>query len=529
MNRPRSHSFSILAELDPAANTDGRDYPATARSGDHEADELLRAVMAMPRHSAATVVPFPEPTTPFPSGRRHRRALGAAAATLLVVGGVWWLSAGRDAGIPQHAHHRTATTTPPAPSPPWRLASALSPSEFQLGTGNPTSIVAITCVGGSNCFLSTDYGLDTPGGGALYVSKDEGHSWSPTSLPNANDAITTSVSCASATWCAVGAGVLDPSTGDPAAHKPARDPVLLVTTDGGNTWASEALPLPVNVEQLPASGGLPAETTYWPSEVDAVSCSTAEVCSVLGQSQNSTDGTDLIFAHTVDGGSSWTSSILPKSPGEASYQLPLSGSREAMACPTAERCIVTANPAPIVGSSVVDSWWTTDGGATWQESQLPGLRSVDRNLSCPTAEVCWAGPAVTSDDANVLLHTTDGGSSWSQVGTGAVPQTGTSPGLLDYAGPGLSCTTAAVCYLTASSGMDETTNAGSTWSQVPLPSPISGVSQISCQPLGSCAAIAYSTTPSLSQFNGGSLVITDAAAPPPAGTTRTPAPGTAHT
>ena len=95
-----------------------------------------------------------------------------------------------------------------------------------------------------------------------------------------------------------------------------RDPELMVSSDGGRTWAVRSVPLPVAVEQLPAYGGLPAETTYWPGGVDSVECSAPQVCNLLGQAQtngtgNAGNGDELLFLHTTDGGIHWTSQVLP--------------------------------------------------------------------------------------------------------------------------------------------------------------------------------------------------------------------------
>lgn len=508
MKPTSTRAFSILVELDPARDPEQEVGRRDGRSRGHQADELLQSVLATPRHEGATLLSLPGPVLPVRTDPRRRRALAVAAvAVLLLAGGLWWLSAGGGSHV-----HRTAASGPRVSSPAWRLASALSTAQFQQGSGNPTTVVGITCAGGVTCFLSTGYGLDYGGGGALYLSKDGGHAWSPTALPSTNDAVTTSVSCAGATWCAVGGGLLDPATGDP--DKPMRDPVLLVTDDGGSTWTSEAVPFPTHVGEFTGTGQFPAETTYWPGQVDAVSCSAPGVCSVLGQSGLSGSGTQLLFAHTTNGGATWTSTrALPELPDEVSYQLPLQtthGSPEGVACPTAQRCIVTATLLPPFGKSIVDVWRTTDGGSSWQESRLSGFVSIVPNVSCPTAEVCWAGPAYGNYGIPQLLHTTDGGATWSPLDVSAVPRPANLPDFLSYGGPGLSCTSGSVCYLTDEWGIDETLDAGSSWSLVPLPSSVSGVSQISCEPGGSCAAIAYSTPPAFNNFHGGSLVITDA-------------------
>ena len=129
-------------------------------------------------------------------------------------------------------------------------------------------------------------------------------------------AITTLAWCAASTWCAAGAGTLD-LNGDPAAKKPSRDPELMVTTDAGSTWTTHPVPIPVNVQQLPAYNNLPAETTYWPGQVDAVSCSSPGVCNVVGHVERNSDVSGpasdaLVFLHTDDGGSTWSSTVLPE-------------------------------------------------------------------------------------------------------------------------------------------------------------------------------------------------------------------------
>ena len=82
-------------------------------------------------------------------------------------------------------------------------------------------------------------------------------------------------------------------------------------------------------------------------------------------------------------------------------------------------------------------------------------------------------------------------------------------------GPGIggdwiSCTSGSVCYL-ANGGIDETTDAGTTWRRMNLPTGVGNVLQVSCITEGSCVAIANPTiaTPgSINQYNGGSLILT---------------------
>lgn len=515
MSNQSTRAFSILVELDPALDTYWRTQRTGGRPTDREV-ELLRTVLAAPRQDErAAVVSLPDPVLPVGAGHRLRWVAAALVLSLLVLGGGLWGWSAHGASPVAHATHGAPIVPAPRqPSPSWRLVSELSPAEFQQGSGNPTSVVGVTCTGGTRCFLSTGYGLDYTGGGALFGSTDGGHSWSPMALPSPSDAVTTAVSCAGATWCAAGGGVLDPTAGDPAAGKPSRDPVLLVTQDGGGTWTSVPIPLPATVEQLPAVNQLPAETTTWPGMVDAVSCSAPGVCSVLGHAQVFGPGNELLFAETTDAGLTWTTGTLPELPSEATDGVPMQpGNVETMACPTARRCIVTASLTSPSFTKVVDVWRTTDGGTTWTESRLAGIGRIDPNLSCPTPTDCWAGPAnLSSDGSSVLLHTTDGAATWSQIDAGRnLPHPVSSPNVLGYGEQGLSCASASTCFVTAPWGMDETSDAGGSWHQVPLPSTVSGASGISCEHGGFCVAIAYPSPPGVPDpFDGGSLVITDA-------------------
>jgi hypothetical protein len=289
-----------------------------------------------------------------------------------------------------------------------------------------------------------------------------------------------------------------------------RDPELMVTSDAGTTWTARSVPLPVDIQQLPAYGSLPAETTYWPGEVDTVSCSAVNVCNVLGQAQVSPSGNadELVFLHTNDGGIHWMSDVLPAIPSQSSYQLVTApGSSETMSCPTALTCVVLASP---VASQVIPTWRTTDGGKTWSEGQIPGAKYIAVDLSCPTVDVCWAGPTEGVAPAP-LLKTVNDGTSWASVALPNFPSiSATQSGSVSN----ISCSSSSVCYVSlGSSGLAETVDGGVTWHAVRLPSSVGNVFQVSCNG-GVCAAIADNVDPSpnsVNQFHGGSLILTNGA------------------
>ena len=476
---------------------------------DVEDELLLERILATPRSGGDQIIGISSRPKSQPGYLRPRAwaVIGVAVLLALVSTVALWPTSGSGSRSQQSVTPSTKPRpAPTSPGPEWRLAAYLSGIQFQTATGTPGAVVGAVCNGLPTCFLSTGYGLDYGGGGGMYVSHDSGHSWQPTTLPP-NVAITTLASCASSTWCAAGAGTLDPSTGDPAAKKPSRDPELMVTTDAGATWTTHPVPIPVNVQQLPAYNGLPAETTYWPGQIDAVSCSSPGVCNVVGHVERNSDVSGpasdaLVFLHTDDGGATWSSTVLPETTDELPLQVVMaSGSSVSMSCPTANNCIVLGTLLNIVATGVVDAWQTVDGGKTWTEHRIPNVSNPVSDLSCPTANDCWAGPATTSTPTfgNSLLHSSDGGTTWSQVPLG--------PGV---GGDWLSCTSATVCYL-AGSGIEQTTDEGATWTQMTLPLGVGDVLQISCIAEGSCIAIAnpsVATPGSINQYNGGSLILT---------------------
>jgi len=213
----------------------------------------------------------------------------------------------------------------------------------------------------------------------------------------------------------------------------------------------------------------------------------------------------LLFLHTDDGGIHWSTQVLPALASVTSYQLVLSpGASETMSCPAALTCLILANP---VSSQSAVTWRTTDGGQTWSDRQIPG-GAIDLNLSCPTAETCWAGPTAGVGPGG-LLKSEDGGTVWTKVALPSFPAI--SPPQ-NGGQPNISCSSSNVCYLSLdNSGLVETDDGGRSWHAVPLPSSVGAVLQVSCNG-GSCAAVANTVYPSpgsVNPFNGGSLILSN--------------------
>ena len=430
-----------------------------------------------------------------------KRTVLVVAVAVIVIGAVAWVAN----ALENRSSQRTVTPTVRIAANEWKLTADLSGPQFVVATGNPNAVVGVTCGTSKTCFLSTGYGLDYSGGGGMSVSHDDGRTWQPTTLPS-DTAITTLVSCASSTWCASGSGRLDPATGDPAAKKPSRDPELIVTADGGATWTSKPVPIPVDVQQLPAYQNLPAETTYWPGQIDAVSCQAPGVCNVVGHTQvsapNGGTADELVFLRTTDGGAHWTTSILPEQSSETSFQVTMaSGESVSMACPTTNDCVVVGNLFSIYNPSrgVVDTWRTNDAGQTWHENRVPNVFGLTSGVTCPDTANCWMIPQASPDPGTGkypllgnFLHSADGGVTWKPV----PPPILATPGLpTPVAGwDSISCVSNKICYV-GGAEIAETSDGGASWRKVSLPSQVGGVLAISCNEDQSCVALGKACDP----------------------------------
>jgi hypothetical protein len=489
-----STTSSVLAEL-AAVNPSPIDDEESAGFASHlddEAEALFARILASGRHNTELLSqrrPLRD-AMGRPGGRRWTLVAASAALVAAAAGGV--VAGERSVPSERHVAVRVAPSV-------WRLTANLNGSGFQASTDTPDAISYVTCMDARTCFLSAVYGLDFGGQGALYVSHDGGYHWAQVPLP-AGLATTTNVSCAGSGFCAAGAGLLDMKTGDPLAGKPLRDPELLVTTDGGATWSTEPVPLPADTYVIPAGGGFPAELTTWPGWVDSVICSAPGVCNLLGHAQVSpTAGDELVFATTMSSGQQWTQTFLPERPSEVGSQVPLSpGDSDAMTCPSADDCDVTA----WFGGPSQDVWRTADSGVTWSETQVAGA-AAGNQISCPDINSCWI-PVNGPEDESEVMHSDDGGLTWSLVQIGASGTYGS-----------VSCVSASVCYL-AGSGIAETTDGGHTWTAANLPPQVGPILSVSCDPAGACVAAAdpaaAGSNPAASSGNG-TLVLTNA--PPP--------------
>jgi hypothetical protein len=160
------------------------------------------------------------------------------------------------------------------------------------------------------------------------------------------------------------------------------------------------------------------------SAISSLSCPTTSLC-VAGDYS----GDVLISTDPAGGGTTWN--FTPIRPGFEHYTIDVS-------CPTADFCFATAS----FGGGNSRLFSSTDGGNSWQQIAVIGPAKWINSVSCPTTLLCVAAGGYyfngsTTPSAAILSSTdpTDG-TSWNPLGVD-------SPNNNDLGY--LSCTTAAFC------------------------------------------------------------------------------------
>jgi photosystem II stability/assembly factor-like uncharacterized protein len=261
------------------------------------------------------------------------------------------------------------------------------------------------------------------------------------------------LACPSALTCYAVGTAAAPSNATSGTVPPAE---VEVTNDGGANWTALTI------------------TTTPIDYFGAPSCPTTTTCMVEGDVSGSS--ASEMFT-TTDGGQSWSSQ---PSPGQGNHLL---------SCATSTHCVSLESQVGPGGHGVqYVSSVTSDGGATWASSFVPGTFRAYA-LQCVTASVCIAtgqapkGYEITNpQDAHGIaaaIYSTDGGATWT-------PAEGLGGG--DVIGA-LSCADASHCMvIDASDGADPNTtvltssDGGQTWSADPTPGfvPSLTLTHVSC-------------------------------------------------
>jgi photosystem II stability/assembly factor-like uncharacterized protein len=269
--------------------------------------------------------------------------------------------------------------------------------------------------------------------------------------------------------------------------------VLPLALSGGSSHARSVQVLgpsttsvPGTVAQVPVTTS-PAATSTVPASVVPT---TRLVTSPTSTSSSSSSSVPAATTTTVDlaGSGTWTSHQVPT--GDSS---PLN----AVACPSATECLaVSGDPAGQEAGTVLAS---SDGGATWTiaytssappTSPASGVPVDFDGIACPSTSVCVAIGTVASNNTTeaVAEQTTDGGHTWSQLSL---------PGTQISYPTAVACVSAQTCLIagsdtsaTTTNGSDpvviRTTDGGSTWSTVSVPSGMAQATSLWCSTTDFC-------------------------------------------
>jgi hypothetical protein len=352
-------------------------------------------------------------------------------------------------------------------------------SELPMPQGfAPTSVIA--CGGVSDCAAGGTY----MGRSVLITTADGGHSFTMHPLPVGIGHLDT-LSCPSASYCA---GLAADSE---LLNIGTTDATFLSTSDGGTTFSDAPILTGDSMQSLACSSDLDCTAVGW------------------NDASGPNDWTAGVAARTNDGGRTWTAGALPAGLGinylsqlscadslhcsvSGSIAIAIQNPPQCAKVPDGEGDLPTNAQSPAVQaisqvesraataeelkeaqrvkggdsggfycnsnaqSLVGDIASTMDGGLTWSPDPLPaGLpQPMFNDLSCPTAEQCWASGSdavprrvgtTYNGGGSMLLGTTDGGASWSQV-TFNVPAGAENYDGQAYLSTGfISCPSAGVC------------------------------------------------------------------------------------
>lgn len=307
--------------------------------------------------------------------------------------------------------------------------------------GPSTTLTGDACPTAQECWVYGSQEAAFVPSPAVFETVDTGASWQAvTNLPTGITSVT-GLTCASATECFLGASL----SASPYSE-------VLVTTNGGGSWSTQASP------DFPTV------------------CPTTEVCFAISPSQG--------VAATANAGQSWQNQSLQPING---YRLTVMS----LACANASDCWAAglwedeASQNPTEGPFVEA---TTNGGTTWSAQVVPsGFEGQEVNaISCPTASACMATSAQSSND---VLVTKDGGADWASE---ALP----SPLVnLDQ----LVCTTPSSCWVSALADENSSefnniwlltlTGGAITATAQVLPAGVSSPGDLSCATSSNCMAV----------------------------------------
>ena len=229
-----------------------------------------------------------------------------------------------------------------------------------------------------------------------------------------------------------------------------------------NPASSVSAPVPWTTPQnelgapsIPTPGG----ATEGAGAFDAITCPTASLCVAVGGDS----GMSGIVATSSNDGGTWTSSTVPTGLPEM----------KSVSCSSASQCVA-------VGSGVAIT--SSDGGATWSAHSIPTSNTALLGVSCPSDTTTCVAVGVIPNDGGPLngaiVVSSDEGVTWS------APSTSFQLGALG----GVSCASGNFCVAVGAQIL-VTNNAGQTWTQQFVGGVAGILRTVSCGSTTTCVAI----------------------------------------
>ncbi len=421
-----------------------------------ETERILRRILdSNPPGSLATA-----PTRRVIGAHRRLRHVGFGVAAGALMAVVALVGATLLAG-PTAPTHPAQASHAGHPSLRWRLVGDVSGPWHPLGTVQPNANFQMQCASTTTCYALGSK-IDGSDPGQLLVTTDGGHSWSDVNLP-AQLGTHSSMSCVDASTC----GILGVETSGQA--------VFLETSDGGQTWSSHPGP-----SQLDSDGYRDPSV----QAIGALDCTSATRCTAVGSPQGLAASSSFT---TSDGGVTWSGSTTP-----VTVEIAGGLNTSSLQCLSDGTCIVAGFVPGSLGESLAVGY-STDGGASWQSASVPTGTYGIPSISCPAANDCLMVSFGGGTGTSTILHSTDGGQSWSLVSSSGLPQSQLT---------GLSCSSSDDCWTSggttqpsfpagdSGSMLAVSTDQGQTWQQAILPAGISAVQGVSCPSMNNCYALA---------------------------------------
>ncbi len=282
----------------------------------------------------------------------------------------------------------------------WTTQVTLSPNQYLA------SVSCVTAGAGPLCVAVGATNLDQSTAAPVVVTNASG-AWTAGGGSFGTMSMLEGVTCPTATEClAVGAG-----TGG--------DAVVVQSTDGGLTWS-------VNYTLAGANNGSSSASPDL-YNLDNVTCGTTLFCVAAGSAGtlSLTNPSAPLLLETTDGGTTWTSTVLPAVEPAGSGYATVTDSSYGVACLPIVAIVQLASSCQMSG------WYTGysaagtpvssggyilgDASGSWTVEYLstpqpPGELGPVSGITCPTTTTCWAG-----SPQGGFLTTTDGGTTWSAV------------------------------------------------------------------------------------------------------------------